>query len=182
MTNAPLGSGDRVKVIIFFVIVLFPFFMFFGGIVVTLIVFASIYIMKKDKSFAPILNARKYINTYSILLVIGSFIVAMITWGEKDTILIVPFVLVTVAIFIWLSDLLFFKPMEEHKDWIVQHGIFSDKPNEKSLIDIVQEKLQSFQKPQSCGIADELLKWKSLLDQGVITEEEFNTKKEKLLK
>ncbi len=87
-----------------------------------------------------------------------------------------------VILLMWIFDILFFKPLEEHQEWILQHGIFADKPNEKSMIDTTKEILQSCKKSQSCSIADELLKWKSLLDQGVITEEEFNAKKEKLLK
>ncbi len=90
--------------------------------------------------------------------------------------------LLAVILLMWIFDILFFKPLEEHQDWIVQHGIFADEPNEKSLLDVVKEKIQSFQKQPSCSVADELLKWKSLLDQGVITDEEFNERKEKLLK
>ena len=89
---------------------------------------------------------------------------------------------IVVVILMWIFNALYFRTMEEHQNWVVHHGIFSDKPNEQSILESAKEKIQTFQKPQACGVADELLKWKSLLDQGVITEEEFSARKEKLLK
>jgi len=58
LTDSPLKGGDRVKVISFFILILFPYFMFYGGVVITLIALGSIYIMKKDKSFTPILMLK----------------------------------------------------------------------------------------------------------------------------
>lgn len=211
LTDSPLKGADRVKVISFFILILFPFFMLFGGIVITLIALGSIYIMKKDKSFSPILNAQKYIKTYLIILAIGATALVSVAYYHdnkhtydysqdytsdsyiKDNqnintetalvagagVILTP---IAVILFMGIFNTLFFRPMEEHQNWIVHQGIFSDKPNEQSMLDSAKEKIQNFQKPQSCSVADELLKWKSLLDQGVITEEEFSARKEKLLK
>lgn len=217
LTDSPLRGGDRVKLIGFFTIILFPFFMLFGGVIITMITLGSIYIMKKDKSFFPILKAKKYIKVYLVILALGVSVLATAIYYEENKniydynqdydsdsyshkthnpnvgresalvtgsgLVLTPLI---VMLFMWIFNTLYFRPMEEHQNWVIQHGIFADGPNEKSLltslINSTREKIQSFQKQQTCSVADELLKWKSLLDQGVITEEEFNAKKEKLLK
>lgn len=200
LTNSPLTGGDRVKVISFFILILFPFFMLFGGIIITLIILGSIYIMKKDKSFTPILKAKKYTKIYLVILALAiTALVSTYYYDRNDYtynydynqnitqetamvagagIVLTP---IAVMILMGIFNALFFRPIEEHQNWIIQHGIFSDKPNEQSILDSAKEKILTFQKLQSCNVADELLKWKSLLDQGVITEEEFNSRKEKLL-
>jgi hypothetical protein len=211
LTDSPLNGGERVQVIVFFILILFPFFMLFGGIVITLIALGSIYIMKKDKSFSPIQNAQKYIKTYLIILAIGATALVSVAYYHDnkhtydysqdymsdnyikdnqnintETALVagagVVLTPIAVMLFMGIFNALFFRPMEEHKNWIIKHGIFSDKPNETSILGSAREKIQTFQNPQSGSVADELLKWKSLLDQGVITNEEFNERKEKLLK
>lgn len=205
LTDSPLKGADRVKVISFFILILFPFFMLFGGIVITLIALGSIYIMKKDKSFSPILKAQKYIKIYLVILGITTTVLTTAIYFNENKytydydynrtenqkintetalvagagIVLTP---IAVMLFMGIFNALFFRPMEEHQNWIVQQGIFSDKANEQSLLASAKEKMQNFQKPQTCSVADELLKWKSLLDQGAITEEEFSARKEKILK
>jgi len=67
-TNSPLTGGDRTKIIAFFAFLILPFGWFGGSVVIILIVIFGLYIMKKDRSFIPILKARKYIQVYLILL------------------------------------------------------------------------------------------------------------------
>ena len=210
-SDSPLSGGDRVKVIAFFAFLILPFGWFGGSSVIIFIALFELYIMKKDQSFTPIINAKKWIKVYLVVLVlVMATITTALYYDEKaydrvhvgtewydtkevyneninvETAMVAGAVLlatpIVVSFFMSIFNNLFFKPLEEHKNWILEHGIFADKPYEKSILDIATEKLQSFQKPQSYSIADELLKWKALLDQGIITEEEFNTKKEKLLK
>lgn len=169
-SDSPLDGTERVKVALYFVLVCISNIF---GIIPLLISLAAIYIMKKDKSFDAIKNFRKFIYGYLISFVIFFLSVADLR-GEE-----VAIIFVASLIFIWAENYLFYEPLEAHQDWIIKHGIFSDKPNEKSIIKSMKE---AFQKPQSCSIADELLKWKALLDQGVITEEEFNQRRDSLLK
>jgi hypothetical protein len=131
--------------------------------------------MKKDKSFKAIENSRKFLYGYLVLVGISYMLAAAI---KEPKFLVVS---VFFLLFPLIVNYLFYKPLEEHQDWIIRYGIFADKPNEQSLLDVTKEKIQAFQKPQSCNVADELLKWKSLLDQGVITQEEFDSRKNQLL-
>ncbi len=66
--------------------------------------------------------------------------------------------------------------------------IFNSSSNELAIkiVDYIEEKRSALSNPsqiiQQTSVADELLKFKQLLDMGIITEEEFNNKKKNLLK
>ncbi len=202
LLDAPLNGGDRIKIVSFFLLLAVTLTV---GIIPILIALSGIYIMKKDKSFTPITNSKKYIKAYLIVLAFGAAILTTaVYYNEKEYIynyekydtseyktynknikaetamvavaglILVP---IPVALFIWLFNSLYFRPLEEHRDWITQNGIFSDKKegNENSTGIIGRDKLSSF------SIADEMLKWNDLLEKGLISKEEFDKAKQKLL-
>jgi hypothetical protein len=77
---------------------------------------------------------------------------------------------------------LFFEPLKSHSEWVEKNGIFSSKPkllntqNNSSNIDIIKgDKLKQY------SVADELMKWVKLKEDGHITEAEFNEARDKLL-
>ena len=77
----------------------------------------------------------------------------------------------------FIFNSLFFRPLEEHKNWIIKNGIFSDEKNIKSdSTNIVgRDNLSSY------SVADEILKWNDLLEKGLISKEEFANAKAKLM-
>lgn len=77
----------------------------------------------------------------------------------------------------FIFNSLFFRPLEEHKNWIIKHGVFSDEKNTKSdSTNIVgRDNLSSY------SVADEMLKWNDLLEKGLISKEEFAKAKNKLM-
>ena len=177
--NLPLDGSDRTKIIAFFALLILPFMWFGGSIIILIIVIFSIYIMKKDKKFEPILKAKEYVNNYLILVAIILVFVGLVNYKHDGWILvilslIVPFVLVKVI------DFLFFETLDNHSQWIVNNGIFADFKGEKSFIEKTTEKMQTIQK-ESTNTADELLKWAELKEKGLITDEEFQKAKEKIL-
>lgn len=194
-TNLPLNGGDRTKIIAFFTIMILPFAWLGFSLVILLITIFSLYIMKKDKSFTPILNAQKYIKKYIIFGVIIALIAifsgmiynTFFYYDEKnfngDSIaLLISLIAPPIAgsLFMFICNNLFFKPLEEHKDWIIKNGIFADSKDKESIIDKVSEKIQVIKKEPLNNI-DELLKWAELKEKGLITEEEFKKAKEKIL-
>jgi D-alanyl-lipoteichoic acid acyltransferase DltB (MBOAT superfamily) len=84
---------------------------------------------------------------------------------------------ITVGFFMFIFNSLFFRPLEEHKNWIVKNGIFSDEKNEESSsTNIVgRDNLSSY------SVADEMLKWNDLLEKELISKEEFEKAKNKLM-
>ena len=78
---------------------------------------------------------------------------------------------------IFLMKKLFLSPLKAHADWVVENGIFSghNGVNNESLDIIKSEGLRSF------SVADELIKWAKLKEDGHITEQEFDDVRKKLL-
>jgi hypothetical protein len=70
---------------------------------------------------------------------------------------------------------LFLSPLRMHKDWGERNGIFASKP--KSVASSVNPTVISIslgEKRGSFSVADELLKWAKLKEDGHITEEQYN--------
>ncbi len=78
----PLAGGDRIKIVIFFLVLVGTIFF---GVIPILIVLAGIYIMKKDKSFSPITKSKKYIKGYLILLALGATVITSIAYYDSNT-------------------------------------------------------------------------------------------------
>lgn len=210
----PLSGGDRIKIVAFFLVLAGTIFF---GVIPVLIALAGIYIMKKDKSFSPVINSKKYIKTYLVILALGAVTIASmqfyhdnetsINYEEYDkatkanpndyiptysfdeynpevkvqTAMVagVGLVLTPIAVSLLMSlfGFLYFRPLEEHQEWIVNNGIFSDfKEDEDGSAGIMgRDKLSSF------SVADELIKWNDLLEKELISQEEFDKAKQKLL-
>ncbi len=98
-TNTPLTGLDRVKVGGLFAMLILPyidnlqqnddsgtsgFMLIIFLFVPLLILFSSIYIMKKDKTFLSILNAKKYIKIYLSLLVFSSAVLIGVDYYFHD--------------------------------------------------------------------------------------------------
>jgi len=81
-------------------------------------------------------------------------------------------------LYIWMLHNLFYTPVSRHKDWVVANGIFSTAPVETKYARTAP--WISFGK--SASIADELIKLNNLKDANLITVDEFNTLRSKLLR
>jgi len=200
---SPLTGEDRTKIIIFFALLILPFAWFGGSILIILIVIFGLYIMKKDQSFKPILNAKKWIKVYLILLAISITIITSIVYYDENTgywsrddmntpgyekkiitqsamiagggfFIATP---IAVGFFMFVFNSLFFRPLEEHQNWITKYGVFSDEnsSNKNSTNIVGRDNLSSY------SVADEMLKWNDLLEKGLVTKEEFEKAKTKLM-
>ena len=83
-------------------------------------------------------------------------------------------------IFYLLSNILFFNILKKHENWVINNGIFSDYKGEKSFIEKTTEKLQTIKK-EPINTTDELLKWAELKEKGLISDDEYQKVKEKIL-
>lgn len=106
---------------------------------------------------------KDYNNEAYIYLVVG--------------LVVVPFVAYIIYL---LSNILFFNILKKHEKWIVNYGLFADTKDEKSFIEKATTKIQNIKK-EPVNISDELLKWAELKEKGLITDEEFQKGKEKIL-
>lgn len=185
-TNLPLDGTERVKIIISSLLFLTPILWIAG-----IITIASFYILKKDKKFTSILNARKYIKVYFLISISIGIIITIfnvihdINYYESLGSNLVLFYLsfgfgipILGFILMFTYDNLFFKILNEHKEWIINNGLFLDeKISKKNSIEVA-----SSDNLTSISVADELLKWSDLVEKGLITKEEFQKAKEKILR
>jgi hypothetical protein len=201
-SDSPLSGGDRVKIISFFAFLILPFAWLGGSVLIILIAIFALYIMKKDQSFMPIINAKKYMKAYLIVIALGITILSSFNYYDKNTgywykyeykydmkiegyryekkiitqsamvvgASVIIATTITVGFFMFIFNSLFFRPLEEHKNWIIKNGVFSDSTNI-----VGRDNLSSY------SVADEMLKWNDLLEKELISKEEFEKAKIKLL-
>ena len=147
--------------------------------------------MKRSQNFSHIETATRNFKTYTKLVLVGCILFTLYfattlgaedSWDRDEEEFFISLALSAVSLlYIFLVDKLFYIPLLEHKDWVSQQGIFSNaipivSAKHESEINIIKgEKMKSF------SVADELLKWAKLKEDGHITEQEFNEAREKLL-
>ena len=184
-SNLPLDGTERVM-IGSFLFILVASSLFFGfGIILTFIYLTFFYISKKDKNIKYLYNVKKFLLIYiSILFIIFiiSFIMMLESEGSVSDIIGFSIVNFFINFTIYcLSNILYFNIIKKHEKWILNNGLFADYKDEKSFIEKATEKIKIIKK-ESTNTADELLKWAELKEKGLITDEEFQKAKDKILK
>jgi len=198
--DEPLNGGDRIKIVIFFLLLAATIFF---GVIPILIALSGLYVMKKDKSFSPIKSSRKQIKAYLIMLSLGATVLISAAyyndntdyWHREDMqvqayvekiqqetamiagagLLLTP---ILVSMLMSLFGFLYFTPLQNHQTWVVNRGVFSDEKesDENDSAGIMgRDKLSAF------SVADELMKWNELLDKKIISQDDFDKAKQKLL-
>lgn len=191
MTNEPLSSVEQSK-IMFFVLAMLPAIFFIVGIIPAIFLLFGILMMKKNSDFSHVETAVKNYKGYCYLaifiavacaLYFATTLGASSRWDRKIEEFLASSVLAGIAIiYILLVNKLFFFPLVVHARWVEANGIFSNKSRSalgkgKAVdIDIIKgEKMKSF------SVADELIKWAKLKEDGHISEQEFQDARRKLL-
>ncbi len=202
MTNEPLNSGEQAKLLIF-ALLFIPSVFLLVGIIPAIFLGFGLFMMKKNEDFSSVETAVNYFKGYVWLALIGCVLFALY-WGSdyssclrecnsstyycacgyEEGNLYVSIISAAIAFtYLILVQVLFLNPLKFHRDWVSVNGIFSSKPKSamqpstEGEINIIKgEKLKQY------SVADELLKWAKLKEDGHITEEEFNEARKKLLK
>lgn len=188
MENKPLTSSDHSKILVF-VLLMLPPAGFFVGIVPSLFLLFGVFMMKKNNDFSHITTAVRSVRLYLYvsLAITGVFAAWFATtlgaddrWDrETHEFLVSCFAAGVVLFYLFILNVLFYKPLSQHKAWVADNGIFSNKPKantQSSDIDIIKgERMKSF------SVADELIKWARLKEDGHISEQEYNDARKKLL-
>jgi hypothetical protein len=188
-SNKPFSSSDAGKLFVF-VLLAIPPTIFIVGIVPVLLLLFGVYMLRKSGDFGHIETAARNYRIFCILAflglvgIAGSFFVEHLTrdsWSnyalrhaiEFGTGSFVP------VVYIVVMQVLFLNPMRANRGWIA--GKVSAVRGRSTMsntgeIDIIKgDRLRSF------SVADELLKWAKLKEDGHITEQEFSDARRKLL-
>jgi hypothetical protein len=188
LLNQPLSSSDQGKLLIFSLLMI-PSVVFLVGVIPTIFLAFGIYMMKKNQDFSSIDTAVKYFKGCSWLtLIVGEVVMSFVTLNRNypryDEFFIFSLIFIAILIaYLIAVNTLFYSPLKKHSEWVAVNGIFSAKPKSAtnsspvSEVDIIKgEKLKQY------SVADELIKWAKLKEEGHISEEEFNEARAKLLK
>lgn len=192
MSNQPLNSSDQSKILIFGLLML-PSIGFLVGVIPALFIAFGIFMMKKNEDFSHVATAVRNFRGYVSLILIGCVIVAGYSattlnaedyWDRQDKELFTSLAFAGICVaYLLFVKFLFINPLSRHSEWVEVNGIFATKQKNpvellgKSELDIIKgEKLKQY------SVADELIKWAKLKEDGHISEEEFNEARKKLLK
>ena len=197
LLNQPLESSDQGKLLIFSLLMV-PSGVFLVGVLPAIFLGFGIYMMKKNQDFSSIDTAVIYIKRYILFFLVVAgliFLFSLNDWLncqyessggciQAEDGFGISLLCATIAIaYFFAVDHLFYSPLKRHSEWVAVNGIFSTKPKSdiksatESEMDIIKaEKLKQY------SVADELMKWGKLKEEGHISEDEFNQAKAKLLK
>ena len=174
-TDTPLSGGERISIILYFIILLGMCSLVGLGIIPLVTSIATLYIIKTNKNINSIKMSKKII----IIVCIGTTLILGFfgykakggVWNE-----LVFLSLLSLALIV-LANELFFKIIEKRQKWIIENGVFADTPKESKNQSVIigRDNLRLF------SVADEMLKWNELLEKGLVTKEEFDAAKQKLL-
>ena len=191
-SNTPLDSNDAGKFLVFALLVIPPT-IFIVGIIPVLFLLFGLYMLRKTGDFGHIETAARNYKVFCLLLFLG-FIGATGYWltmyfekpdpfdrsqHDLERAVVTGVFSILSLFYFAVMQVLFLRPFRANRAWAVgkvtavRGRAAVRNPGE---IDIIKgERLRSF------SVADELLKWAKLKEDGHITEEEFAEARRKLL-
>jgi len=186
------GSNDAGKLFVF-VLLAIPPTVFLVGIVPVLLLLFGVFLLRKSGDFGHIETAARNYRIFCTL----AFIVLVVVAGnyyleylgsdrdswDVDYSLFYANASAACSLiplfYIAVMQILFLKPLRANRDWINRRisAISGKSTSENSgELDIIKgERLRSF------SVADELIKWAKLKDDGHITDQEFGEVRRKLM-
>ena len=191
-SNKPFDSSDAGKLFVFALLSIPPA-IFVVGIVPVLFLLFGVFMLRKSGDFGHIETAARNYRIFCILVFLGLAgtaaylfyeyrVMAVDSMWRDDHLHNVGGVVLGSIIplfYIAVMQALFLEPLRANKEWIA--GKVAAARGRSTLsnaggIDIIKgERLRSF------SVADELLKWAKLKDDGHISEQEFSEARRKLL-
>jgi hypothetical protein len=180
--NTPLTYKEQATLSLF-IILLIPTCLIFGaGVIPTLTIFVGILYAKAEKDFGYLETAFKVVQYYTMLFAIVLGSVATISSfsmhsSRSDSLLTLLVDVGIPAIYLFGFNYAVVAPLRYHQTWVVNQGIFLNKERTETFRNTP---LISFGK--TALIADELLKLNNLKEANLVTLEEFDSLRSKLLR
>ncbi|MBB3190925.1 SHOCT domain-containing protein [Halomonas cerina] len=130
MQDKPLTSGQQTSMLIF-ILMMIPAIGFLGGIIPALLMVWGVTMAKRNQDFSYIRNTMIAIRWYLYLLALGVGTTAVAVWIDSYSpgieelgLFLTPLV---PLISLVLVRIMFYEPLLEHRDWVIEHGIFSNE-------------------------------------------------------
>lgn len=183
--SLPLSSGEQAKIFIF-ILLMIPTIPAIAGILPAIFLIFGVVLLKKNNDFSAIETSAGLVIGYLWLAVLISGGISLyagsicgtrceITYGA-------PFFMAVSIAYIIIVKTLYLAPLRKHSEWVACNGIFSN-----SMLDEAQEKkgndirIIKGENLRSYSVADELSKWAKLRDEGVVSEQEFQEARTRIL-
>jgi len=190
MENTVLPSGEQSKIVIFSLL-LMPTLLTFVGILPAFFLLFGVFMMKKSGDFSYIKTTVKIAKWYIAVMMFITLLVLLIAVGafgnereyHYEETVYGAVSLFAIAIFYYVVlEYLYWKPLSIRRNWVARNGIFAtrDKPI-TSAPPANSIKIVHGERLTSLSVADELLKWAKLKEEGHISEQEYNDARTKLL-
>ncbi|EKU38717.1 MULTISPECIES: SHOCT domain-containing protein [Acinetobacter calcoaceticus/baumannii complex] len=179
MQEGKMPTSDLVKIIIFSLLQLPYMYLVGWGVVPILILILGFFLAKRDQKIstfnASIIWCKYYLYLTAVIVCLCALYVIFIekryATNEIFQYAILPwvaFLSVPISYSLFLEHL-YRRPIQNNPSTL----LVSTKREELSILKT--ENMKSY------SVADELLKWKELKDQGLITEKEFDEMKKKII-
>jgi hypothetical protein len=182
--NQPLPPAEQAKVFFFWVGLILLIGAGGVGILLILVTSWGLYRMRSTQDFSYIETVRIIHKWLAAIASIGlgafSSYLVVYYWDKDwytDYVMCLILSLFIYPVYYLLLNTLFYTPLSKYKEWVVANGMFSTTPAEPKHTRTAP--WISFGK--SASIADELIKLNSLKEANLITVDEFNTLRSKLL-
>lgn len=130
-----LPSNDLAKIIFFLIIQIASCFIFFWGVIPTILLLIGYYLTRRDKKIDMLAKAIKACKLYvyvTLLIFTLTCSVVIIQDGLDSSGLILTalfFYFIISVFYISLINFLFKNPIEKYSSWIAKKGLFSPMPN-----------------------------------------------------
>ena len=178
--NQPLPPVEQAKVFFFFFLLTVLSLIMGAGSPLALVTMWGLYKMRSTKDFSYIETIRIIHKGLSVIPIIVLLIIIQAEAGGYDVLTVMVQIVLSLMIYpaySFLLNTLFYAPLSKHKEWVVANGIFSTTTAEPKHTRTAP--WISFGKTAS--IADELIKLNNLKEANLITVDEFNALRSKLL-
>jgi hypothetical protein len=178
--DQPLSSTEQVKILFFWIVLVLLVGALGIGVLLILLTLWGLYMSRKYGSFDYVVTVSK---AHKTLAALGSIIFTLLSlffwfwygdYGDATTFFILG--VVVFPIYAVLVNFLFYSPLSKHKEWVVANGVFSTSTTEPF------RNAPWISVGKTALIADELLKLNTLKEANLITLEEFDSLRSKLLR
>lgn len=194
MTNHALSSTAQMRVGLFAALMMLAIALI-AGILPALVLLWGWFMLRRNRDFAYVETSVTVVKGLLYLAIAGCVIAMLmnvywyatvdpiffgngyrrehVEWGLLSLLAAgVPVAYLLALHFLYLA------PLRAHREWVEQHGVLATKP--RALSNHKADTAKGAEH-DATSVADELLKWVALKENGHISDEEFNEARRKLL-
>jgi len=180
MTDTPLNSTDHAKILIFGLLML-PAIGLGLGIIPAIFLLFGLFMRSKSGDFSHIETAIRNYKLYSYLLIAIFGFIAMTSGSERGVFEVSLSIMLSTIFALVSVKFLFQAPLVAHAEWVAKNGIFSSKPKAGNDSSNSEVQILKGDRLKHYSVADELIKWAKLKEDGHITELQYEQAREKIL-